>query len=310
MIKSSRYSREVNPQIDRIYDKLTETFRDASPTIEEVDRALESMELIAPLSETNVARKSYALFHVVMQAPVSLAYSQEKKWAASCLTVVGAYKRGKLSPQVKDMHSCITWVFEMSMDPDVIAAILRFIPEVVWRDGIRTTSLERLYDTVLECFSGPSAVVPELRKKAYVNALALLHLAIRCRCAGDESNPFKTILSQQSILVPTHSERDSIPEVVLGIIDIIFGDPEPTDQENLPFTFPHRAWMGHIHLYRAWNVLRKGEPLPDDVKEFVLHSLRLEPLPPATVVADCLFVVGLVIGFKLDIDDLLAVDRR
>ena len=48
--------------------------------------------------------------------------------------------------------NCIAWMFEMSMDSDVIMAIMRFIPEVVWYAGIRTTPLERLYDTVLECF--------------------------------------------------------------------------------------------------------------------------------------------------------------
>ena len=50
-----------------------------TPTTEEIDRALEAMELIAPLSENEIAQKSYQRFHVVMQAQVSLAYSQEKK---------------------------------------------------------------------------------------------------------------------------------------------------------------------------------------------------------------------------------------
>ena len=62
--------------------------------------------------------------------------------------------------------NCIAWMFEMSMDTDVIMVIMRFIPEVVWYAGIRTTSLERLYDTVLECFdrsSGRPVVIPKLR---------------------------------------------------------------------------------------------------------------------------------------------------
>jgi len=67
--------------------------------------------------------------------------------------------------------------------------------------------------------------------------------------------------------------------------------------------------MGHI-LYRAWDVLRKGEALPDDIKEFVLHSLRLEPPPPAPIVADCLLIIGLFLGIKLHIDDLSVVDKR
>jgi len=68
--------------------------------------------------------------------------------------------------------------------------------------------------------------------------------------------------------------------------------------------------MGHIFLYRAWGVLRKGEPLPDNIKEFILHSLRLEPPLPAPIVADCLFIIGLVLGIALCVDDQLDVDRR
>jgi len=59
--------------------KFTETFSDPTPTTEGVNRALEAMEIIAPLSENETARKSYQLLHVAMKAPRSLAYSQEKK---------------------------------------------------------------------------------------------------------------------------------------------------------------------------------------------------------------------------------------
>ena len=64
-------------------EKLTEAFSDPTPTTEEINRTLEAMELIAPLSEKETARKSHQLFHVVMKAPRSLAYSQEKKWDGS-----------------------------------------------------------------------------------------------------------------------------------------------------------------------------------------------------------------------------------
>jgi len=51
-------SHERNLQITRIYEKLTETFSNPTPTTEEIDRALEAMELIAPLSENEIAQKS------------------------------------------------------------------------------------------------------------------------------------------------------------------------------------------------------------------------------------------------------------
>ena len=108
--KLSRYSIGRNPQINRIYEKLTEMFGNPSPTAEDIDCALESMELVAPLSENDVAQKSYNLFHVVMQAPVSPAYSQEKKWQASRLTMHGAYKWDQFLPWVEDPHDIITFL--------------------------------------------------------------------------------------------------------------------------------------------------------------------------------------------------------
>ena len=109
------------PQLSRIFDKLTDTFKNPTPTPEENDRALEAIELIAPLSENDIAQMSYQLFHVVMQAPVSLTYSQEKKWEAARLTMHGAYKWDKF----------LSWV----EDPQDIPAFLDYHFDLATRSG-------------------------------------------------------------------------------------------------------------------------------------------------------------------------------
>ena len=212
--------------------------------------------------------------------------------------------------------NCIAWMFEISMDADVMMAIMRFIPEVVWHAEIRTTPLEKLYDTVLECFDcssgGHPVVIPKLKNKAYLSAKALLHLAFQRKCIGDESDKavFRSISNQHPIMGSKHYEGESDLESTLGIVDRVFGNFEPMHWQNFVFAIPHHAWMGHILLYRAWDVLKKGEPLPDDIKEFVLYSLRLEPPPPTPIVADCLLIIGLVLGIEVHIDNLLVVDKR
>ena len=210
---------------------------------------------------------------------------------------------------------CITWMFDTSMDADATMAIMRFIPEVVWHAGIRTTPLERIYDTVLDRFdrsSGRPVVIPKLREVTYLSAKALLHLAIQRKCIGNESDKaiFKSISTRHPIMGSGHYEGDSDLEATLGIIDRVFGDSEPMHWQSFVFTIPHHAWMGHILLYRAWDTLGKGESLPDYIKDFVLYSLRLDPTPPSTIVADCLFIVGLVVGIKLHADDLHIADKR
>ena len=213
--------------------------------------------------------------------------------------------------------NCIAWMFEKSTDADVIMAIMRFIPEVVWHADIRTTPLQSLYDTVLDCCdqsSGYPVVISKLRNKAYLSAKAFLHLVIQRKCIGDGSDEpaFKSISSRHVMLGSKDYEGDSDLEATLDIIDRIFGNgsPKRMDRQTSTFTVPHHAWMGHILLYRAWDALREGGPLPDDIKDFVLHSLRSELSPPVVVVADCLFIVGLGLGISLHIDDLLIVDKR
>lgn len=67
--------------------------------------------------------------------------------------------------------------------------------------------------------------------------------------------------------------------------------------------------MNNTLLYYAKGVLRKGELLPDDIREFIFDSLRLESPPLATVVVDCLLIVGWVLGIKLHIGDRLVADK-
>ena len=210
---------------------------------------------------------------------------------------------------------CITRMFEMSTETATTAVIARFIPEIVWHAGIRDIPLERLYDTVLECFdrsSGHLILIPASRDKAYLNARALLHMGIQHKCIGDgsENTVFESISVRHQIMASKHYEGDSDLGSTLGIIDCVFGNPEPMRWANVSFTISHHAWMSHILLYRAWDALGKGDPLPNDIREFVLHSLRLDPAPPAQIVADCLFIAGLVIGIKLCINDLLVADKR
>jgi len=212
---------------------------------------------------------------------------------------------------------CIAWAFEMPMDMDLTMATARFISEITWHAGTRAIPVERLYDTLLKCFdhsSGSPILKPALRDHAYFSAKALTHVAIQHKCFGSESNKaaFESILSRHQIMGDKHYEGDPDLEATLGIIDRIFGDGDfkPLCWENFRFTIPHHTWMGRILLYRAWDALRKGGPLPDDTKEFILRSLRLDPPPPGAVVADCLFIIGLVLGIKLHIDDLLITDKR
>ena len=128
------------------------------------------------------------------------------------------------------------------MDANVVMAIMRLIPEVVWHAGIRTIPLERPYDTVLECLdrsSGRPVVIPKLRNKAYLSTKALLHLVIQRDRIGDESDKavFKAISINYPVMGSKHCEDDSDLESTLCIIDRVFGDFDPMYWQN------QRVWV-------------------------------------------------------------------
>ena len=82
-------SHKFRPQIDQVYKALFEIFQNPDPSIDQIDRALEVMEVIAPLSK-EIATKSYGLFRVIMHAK-ALQSHPEKKLKASRLAMRGAY---------------------------------------------------------------------------------------------------------------------------------------------------------------------------------------------------------------------------
>jgi hypothetical protein len=213
-----------------------------------------------------------------------------------------------------DSH-CIAWMFKISMETDVIMAILRFIPEVVWYADIHITPLEKLYNTLVQCFdrsSGYSIVIPKLKDKAYLAAKAFLHVTIQRKCVGGEcdADVFKSISDRHLPVGSQTYEGDSDLTSTLGIIDCIFGGSEPMDWQHFSFTATHHAWMGHILLYRAWDVLGYRQPLPDDIKQFICHSFGSGPSPGPPIIADCWFIVSLILEIPLHVDDLSTVDKR
>ena len=209
--------------------------------------------------------------------------------------------------------NCIAWMFEMSTDADFIMAIMKFIPEIIWHAGVRTTPLEKLYDTLVDCFdrsSGRRVVIPKLREKAYLSARAILHLSIQRKCVGNESDKaaFKSISEKHTIMGSHHYEDDSDLESTLGIIDRIFGKFEPMDWKGFSFTTPHHTWMCRALICHAWDALEKGEQLPDDIERFIRYSTFSKP--PPSIATDCFFLIGCLLGVNLQSDALLVVDRR
>ena len=211
---------------------------------------------------------------------------------------------------------CVAWMFKMSMDPDVIPDIMKFIPKIVWHSGIRTTPLEKHYDTFLERVHyspGSPVVTSKFKNEAYLSAEALVHLGIQRKCMGNQSDTtaFASISSWHAIIGSGRYEWDSDLEHILGMVNRVFGagDPTPIRWDKFSCTDPHHTSMAHILPYRTRSTLKHG-PLPDDISQFLRHSLRRVSLPPPLIILGCPLIVGLVLGIKFNHGDQHVINAK
>jgi len=212
--------------------------------------------------------------------------------------------------------NCVTWMFERPVEHETVMAIIRFIPEIVWHGGIKTIQLERIYDNLLECFDDQihfPTVLSRYRDRAYISAKAVLHIIVQRGCLAGVADTaiFDYIAARHPHMGRRPYEGGSDLESTLGIIGCVLGVDVPTMRwETFTFTAPHHSWMAHILLYRAWDTIRTARVLSEDVISFIKYTLSLDPPPPAAIVADCLLMIGLVLGIGIHVDDLSVVDKR
>ena len=207
---------------------------------------------------------------------------------------------------------CITRLFVMSTDPDVVTSIMDFIPEIVWHDGIKNVPLGRVYSILMDCFdfSGPSpVVVPKLRDVAYLSARAFAHIELQRRCITKyeehKQESWQALCAKHILLSPTDHGDDSDLKAVLFMVDMTLGYDQGFSWDQVQMTPSHHAWMSHVFLYRAWH---EGQ-LSEVVMDFVENSMSLKS-PSDIVITDCLLIIGLTIGVPLHVSDITVRDKR
>ena len=268
-LNQPRDSHEVNPHINRIYAGLTTTFRNLTPTTYEVDRALEALELMAHLSENDTASESSRLLHVIMRAPISPAYSQEKKWQAFRLAIRSVYKHTESLPSVGDPLNILTFLdhhLKLALrhrlnqdeptqdDPFQHDQILIALYALVYASGPLTIDTLKRFNPTEPSFVSSIRYVYWTDKPLELRKVALLFLPLIGDGWLDTPDPIMKPDQMKSFCVDWASAVDAIEhtdDVREAILTVLFGMINSTH------------WRPHIVL-KKWELLGYFTSVPDD----------------------------------------------
>jgi len=236
-------------------------------------------------------------------------------------TLIPLFTKGDLDWEGFILDSrLLDWMSSISTDTEIVIAVLRFIPEIIWHGGVeRLPSINELYESILSSFDftkKPRVLIQSFKDRALAATKALVHLKIQRRCLTGEDAPRGKDnkksdqgprLASQATVIPTE-EGDL--ESALGVLDYIEGRANSVQWDSYKLSSAHHQWLAHILLYRCWDEIRKGSGIDGVLSSFIKYSFDPERDASWSIVTDCLFMVYLQLGLSMHQDDLYILDKR
>ena len=239
-----------------MYLRLLEIFRSTNST--EIDRALEVMELITAISGEEVVTRSYELFHVTIQRPISPVYTQEKMWKATRLALHGAYKWDRVLPPVKDPQPILDFLshhFELVGGDEVHdEPIQNALRALAYASTPETIEALKNFDPTRPSFvQGICYVLQEIKplqlRKAALSFLSLIaHKLFNNRVTIMDHNVMKSLCANWASAVDEVWGADGVREAALVVL---------LNMINSSYWRPHVVWD-------KWRLLEYSDLVLDD----------------------------------------------
>ena len=209
---------------------------------------------------------------------------------------------------------CITRMLAMSTDVGTIRVTMDFVQDVVWDAGIKSVPLGWIYRKLITCFDfthpHTPILIPTLRDVAYLSAKAFTYIQVQQHCiphrrGSDHVAENWRADTRHTPLGSPGSRGDPDLESTLLMVDKAFGRKVEIPWDEYRLSPAHHLWVSHLFVYFAWR-----DPLSDDVSVFVKYTLDPDNPPGNAVIADCLYIIGIMLGTLFRIEDLTRRDKR
>ena len=255
---SAFYSSQVRAQINIIYEKLEQTFKNSTP--DDISHALEVLELISCLPMDAPPSKSYSLFCTIMQAPIPETHFQEK-WKASRLAMCSAWEADKFN-DVQSIIAFLDYHFELatrhdrSQDGPIQHALctLARTPKTI------TIRALQQFDPTKPSFVRGISHALQGDRPAKLHEATLLFLPLICDKWFNAHSPIMDSKRMRSFCMNWASAVDNVektPVVQVAALTVLLG------MTSSPL------WNPHV-IPEKWTLLEHFTSVPDDLQH--LHG--------------------------------------
>lgn len=230
-------------------------------TDDEIDRALQAMELLAPFPNNETSQQSYDLFRVIMDTPISLAFTTKKKWTAARLAMDGAYNWDKFLPWVKDPSHILTFLnhhFELitKSDENWEAPIQSCLRALAYASNETTIEALSKFDPTHPSFARGICYAYQDDRPFQLRKAALFFLTLIGDKWFNTPEPIMDADQMRKLCIDWASTVESIEhtyDVQKAVLAVLFGMIDS----------PH--WRPHI-VPNKWRLLEYLTSVPDDSK--------------------------------------------
>ena len=238
-------------------------------------------------------------------------------FANACRVYGWVCKLYELDPQgaVLDLQ-CITWVLQTSLDKAIHLLTLKSLMAVTTLADSNPTLVSTCFSILVSCVAvvGDNVVITRGSEElVVVSALCCLRTLSHLTTMDPESSVFKDVHWKYTSTFPLKTDFSGFPSCHhFKIIHRIFYPPRRVAQwqtlewNNLELPSNLHVFLVQFAKYEYQK--RRCQKVPHWILRFALHCLSQCPLPPASVVTDCLLIIAIDLGCA--IPDATTVDKR
>jgi hypothetical protein len=215
---------------------------------------------------------------------------------------------------------CISWMLKTSLDKVVHLSALKHLATMMTLGNFDPILVLGCFDVFVDCVqvdvNHDVVIMQGLEELAEVSAMCFLRTFHHLLIINPTSVILEDIRQHYHEVFPPQTHFDCLPfnYTMIKIKSMANQSWDPHRTHQVVYRPPTQEWIsftrGIAGIARAKYQQTPHRKAPRWTLRFALHSLALEPLPPASVVADCLSIIAIDLGCDVPSTGFAVSDER